>query len=126
MTLQCRDTQALDLLASPKATVLRLQRVLSLQYDTAMTIQSTVPISQQDFKLAEIKATKTLAFRPEFDRMATAVWWPEMPPGGDTTQNSDSRVLQGEIHLKSSLFPPSHLGHYKLMVRLLLAADISC
>ena len=122
MTLECADIQALDVLSSAQAPHLRLRRVFHLQYDDNKT--------QNKFggqgTLAKHERVSTLPIHDQKSDIVEALWWPETPPGGDQQlEAKTTRVLQGEIHLKSSLYPTTHLGDFSITVRATASASPS-
>ena len=126
LTIQSSDTEALDLLSAASAVDLRLLRALALKYGNASAAERS---DKSFFRLvaAEAKA-KNVHMRDRIDEAAVAVWWPEAAPVGAGLANraaEDTRVLQGEVHLKSTptvcLYPSGHLGRYRLSVCLILS-----
>jgi hypothetical protein len=87
LTIKTNDSQALDLLATPAAIVVVLQRKVEVliaslgQQAEAQTVQETV-------------------------------WW----PSGDATTNDCERRLQGEIHLPEDLLPSSDMPAFLVKV----------
>ena len=112
LTLESSDLQALDLLAVPSATVVRLQRLLSCRYAEG---QSKTNEMQKEQMLKDIRLTSKSTHKDETDDIEVPVWWPEAPPGTDLSL-ATRRGLQGEIHLRPSLCPSTHFGFHKLSV----------
>ena len=118
LRIRCLDSQALDLLSSPKAPSLFLQRVLSLQYDP----ESTEVTSWQNMDTSRVEDLRAVAARSLIEDEAIAVWWPDLSFVGDS---SSTRGLQGEIHLKPVTYPSSQLGHFQLSVTSMFLCDPS-
>ena len=113
MKLECDDAQASDILSSAHAPVLRLRRLLSLQYDN----EKSQGRPGRPRTLANREAVHRMPVHDQKDEVVQALWWPETPPGGDIPEAARARrVLQGELHLHSSLYPTTHLGHFKVTV----------
>ena len=109
--LDCSDVQALDLLSSDKAPTLRLRRVQSMQYSNEHDRAG------QSKPLAHRNPLPVAGYKDEMDDVVDALWWPEAPPGGNVERATEKiRVLQGELHLQSSLYPTTHLGHFSIKV----------
>ena len=96
MHIETADDQVLDLLSSPCAPVVRLQRKVA--YNTA--ILNCNPES-----------------RSELSFEATAVWWsPSEVDEIDEIDGDGHRRLYGEIQLSKHLQPSSSIFHYSLSV----------
>lgn len=93
MIIETSDQQALDLLSSPRAVVVRLQRRI---------IYST--------ELASHHTNKDPVLQTTDDYPASAVWWPSFDGGG-------YRRLDGEIQLSRYLKPSFAVSHFSLSVR---------
>lgn len=94
MTMECLDEQALDLLSSPEAINVRLQRCLA---------HSARPESQREQD-------------PEWDASSisypdSAVWWPA--PG---YQADNIRTLSGELQLSKELHPSTEVPDFSIRV----------
>lgn len=95
MTIETEDLQALDLLSSPKAMVVRLRRCVKYHADTG-------------------KAVDSFAWKDEISHYDLATWWPADEAAG--TLNTTRRHLQGELHLKADLKPSSAIAHFRVEV----------
>ncbi|KAI0339812.1 hypothetical protein BDW22DRAFT_1486519 [Trametopsis cervina] len=102
LTVTCSDSQALDLLSSPSAPLVRLRDGSHVNYDAGGSNQSGVYK-----KLSDMQAVHPMFFRDYFVPSNTAVWW-TTPCGED-----NKRTLQGEIHLRPHQKPSSHFGMYR-------------
>ncbi|KAJ3546757.1 hypothetical protein NM688_g5478 [Phlebia brevispora] len=93
LKLECTDTQALNMLSTESAPTVRLRR--SIRVDNR---DPQVPGS--------------MFMNPNSDtNLDKAVWWPS-PFDSPTDDQSETRILQGEIRLPQSLVPTAHLHHY--------------
>lgn len=96
MHIETADDQALDLLSSPRAPVVRLQR--DVAYNTESTaIQNCKPESNSEVSFE-----------------STAVWWSSSEVG--EIDGDGHRRLYGEIQLSKHLQPSSAVLHYSLSV----------
>ncbi|KAF7424449.1 hypothetical protein PC9H_009756 [Pleurotus ostreatus] len=95
LDLQSADGQALGLLSSPNAVVLRLRRRVKYR-DNNLTTKLEVGID-----------TKDIVTDSE-----SAVWWPSRE--GDTTMDSPRRCLAGEIHLNKILKPTTAIANFSI------------
>ena len=98
-----------------------------MQYDHS---QADSTVERKFYPLSELKAVRTVAFRDQVEVVGIAAWWPESPSVGNTDRVTEqSRVLQGEIHLKPTqklqMYPSAHLGHYKLSVSATLFSQMT-
>ncbi|KAJ7707529.1 hypothetical protein B0H17DRAFT_520623 [Mycena rosella] len=95
LVIECSDPQALELLASPDAPVLRLRRAVRF-------------------------LTGEKAAKEELDHSASATWWPAADRALDTDStdtlvtNAFRRMLKGEIHLKPELITSSSIAHFRI------------
>lgn len=96
MHIETADDQVLDLLSSPLAPVVRLQRKVAYNTEST-TIQNCKPESNSE---------------PLFE--ATAVWWSSSEVG--EIDGDGHRRLYGEIQLSKHLQPSSAIFHYSLSV----------
>ncbi|KAI0339780.1 hypothetical protein BDW22DRAFT_1347286 [Trametopsis cervina] len=110
LVVECQDDQTLDLLSSPTAPKVRLQRVSQIRYDAGGSNKSG---SQK--KLSDLKPMAAMAFQDMVGWLNKATWW--------TTpcDESHKRTLQGEIHLKGSLNSSAHFGLYKRSYEVVLS-----
>ena len=77
--------------------------------------------------IADAKGATSIKFQDSIEEAGVAVWWPESPPGGFEAHGSDdTRVLQGEVHLRPTLTPSSHIGHFKLSVSAYSCYSLEC
>lgn len=95
MVIESSDEQALDLLSSPRAAVVRLQRRVACSTE------------------AETHRTHIAGkgWRAAVDYPGTAVFWP-----GPTGDEGTGRRLDGEIQLSKHLKPSSALMHFSITV----------
>ncbi|KAF8968052.1 hypothetical protein BDZ97DRAFT_449634 [Flammula alnicola] len=91
LTLEGRDTQALDLLSAPTSIVLSLRRRVRFYNKTS-------------------SSRKDVAWNETVEDMGTAVWWPST----DSRSDSNTRHLEGEIRLAKDLRPTSEMGHFSI------------
>jgi hypothetical protein len=96
MVVETPDKQALDLLSSPRAVVVRLQRRVTYNASTATNHTHA----------------KGTGYQAAVEYLATAVFWP-----GPACDGSASRRLDGEIQLSKNLKPSSALMHFSITVR---------
>ncbi|KAF8896104.1 hypothetical protein BD779DRAFT_1667956 [Infundibulicybe gibba] len=87
------DEQALDLLSSPKAIVVRLRRCVRCHAD-------------------ETKSVDTKTWKDEYEDSQLASWWPS--PTGVSDSDRPQRELNGELHLKGDLKPTSSMAHFRI------------
>jgi hypothetical protein len=94
MVIESSDEQALDLLSSPRAAVVRLQRRVT--YSTEAETPRTHIAGKE--------------YRAAVDYPGTAVFWP------GPACNGKGRRLDGEIQLSKHLKPSSKLMHFSITV----------
>lgn len=95
MVLETKDLQALDLLSSPKAVVMRLRRRLRTHADTRKTVDS-------------------IGWKDAIEHSQLAAWWPSTE---DTPDDSSCRCqINGELHLPIDLKPTSAMAHFRMEV----------
>ncbi|KAF9048579.1 hypothetical protein BJ165DRAFT_1032607 [Panaeolus papilionaceus] len=93
MELEGSDVQALDILSSPRAPIIRLKRMVNSRPESP-------------------SKNKNLSFKVLTNYSHPAVWWSNELPGAQFDRQSTKRTLQGEIHLKNNLIPTSAVGHF--------------
>ncbi|KAF9563246.1 hypothetical protein CPC08DRAFT_686837 [Agrocybe pediades] len=91
LRLDGHDEQALDLLSSPKAIVLRLRRRIKAHWNPEKTFES-------------------MAWRDAIDHSQLAVWWPSR----ETPEMRGVRYVNGELHLKVDANPTSAMAHFRI------------
>lgn len=95
LTLESRESAAIDLLAIPSAISVSLRRRVRFFNSTCTSMEG-------------------VAWNEKVDDLVTALWWPS------TTQNVDSlatsRHLEGEIRLPKDLRPTSEMAHFSISV----------
>ena len=114
MTVRSSDTHALDLLSSPAAPLVRLRRISGNNYD-AGGYQSTDAATGKEHKLADLKPLPMFKFQDLVGYVNSATWW-STPSSSD---DSETRTLQGEIHLPPNLRSNVHLGLFRYFVGVL-------
>ena len=97
MIIETPDEQALDLLSSPRAVVVRLQRRVT--YNASPTTVHTQA------------HTAGRGWQAAVDYPSTAVFWP-----GPAYDEGKGRRLDGEIQLSKYLKPSSALMHFSITV----------
>ncbi|KAJ6624071.1 hypothetical protein B0H10DRAFT_1785488 [Mycena sp. CBHHK59/15] len=111
ITLSSTDTQALDLLSSPRAISVHLRRRLR-------------PVMPASKRSGIFDANADLSADPAED-MAAAAWWPSpvgaqddtpMPCGDGTARTVRRRTLDGEIQLSKILKPSCRMAHFAVEV----------
>jgi hypothetical protein len=95
MIIETPDAQALDLLSSPRAIVVRLQRRVA--YNTDEATHRTDAAGKR--------------WHAAVDYPGTAVFWP-----GPTGDEGNCRRLDGEIQLSKHLKPSSAMMHFSITV----------
>ncbi|KAJ7761954.1 hypothetical protein DFH07DRAFT_814637, partial [Mycena maculata] len=107
IVVECSDPQALELLTSPEAIVLRLRRNVRFHTgEKAATHFGDVP-------------TK-LVWKEELEHSELASWWPAADRALETDStdaiaiNAFRRMLKGEIHLKPDLIQSSAMAHFRI------------
>ena len=119
LSVRCADPAALELLSSPAAISVDLIATESLGYDIWPEANMHVtPLDQRIIYLADVNSVP--AYRHMSLRVATAVWW---DTSSDQKLPSDTRELQGELHLRSTLQPTIHLARYNFFVSFFLLAE---
>ncbi|KAL0954346.1 hypothetical protein HGRIS_003340 [Hohenbuehelia grisea] len=93
MTIESPDMQALDLLSSPKAIMVRLRR--NIKYHEFRTM-----------------AVDAMTWRDSVDDTDPAVWWPSTE--GEEADTLVRRHLCGEIQLKKTLKPSTAIGNFRI------------
>ena len=111
LAVECSDHQALDVLASPKVTQIRLLRILSMKYDSDC---GRAGHTAHDINLQEVEVAPKPGSQDIVDVLHSAVLWEA--PKDRSTAGASKRTLHGEIHLLGSLPPSSHLGHFRVSV----------
>jgi hypothetical protein len=95
MIIETPDKQALDLLSSPRAVVVRLQRLVT--YSAGAATHHTHAAG--------------IGYRAAVDYPATAVFW-----AGPACDEDKDRRLDGEIQLPKNLKPSSAFLHFSITV----------
>lgn len=98
MTIETPDEQALDLLSSPRAIVVRLQRCVAYTAGEASHHNSRAGVRWEE----------------AIDYPASSVWWPKPDGNGQ-------RRLDGEIQLSRHLKPSSAIMHFSITVSVTLS-----
>lgn len=98
LKLESEDLQALDLLSSPKAVIVKLQRCVKLDKQLYTTVDR-------------------LTWCDDFEYFPPAVWWPSSQSEG-LGETPTIRCLQGELHLNADLKPSSSMAFFGIEVRL--------
>lgn len=93
LDIECKDRQAFDLLASPKAVVVQLERRVRFFLSAAAVSDRQAP-----------------GWNDAVDEVGTAVWWPGQPNNAEP----HVRRLEGEIHLSKDLKPTSAIAHFSI------------
>ncbi|KAH9481701.1 hypothetical protein JR316_0006228 [Psilocybe cubensis] len=92
LSLESADTQALDLLSSPKAVVARLRRRVRCRMNADKTMES-------------------LAWKDTIDDSQLAIWWPSTKRPEDS---QSQRFVNGELHLRADIKPTSSMAHFRI------------
>jgi len=92
--LESPDEQALDLLSSPKAIVLRLRRRIRSHWNPEKTLESS-------------------AWKDAIDHSQLATWWPST----EAPDIRGVRYINGELHLKPDANPSSAMAHFRIEVK---------
>ena len=105
LVLECADIQALDALSAPDVPIVRLRRIVREGYEfTPQLLSQTMDLTKAD-------PVESKTGYPDFvNDIQRAVWWFR------ANQDSQTQVLQGEIHLRHTLPPSAHLGYFKTTV----------
>lgn len=98
IAIQSKDLQALDLLAKPKAIVVRLTRCVQHPNDAGQSMSS---------------ASLNVAMAEDKKEVERAVWWIN-PEAEDL--DAQVRHLEGEIHLEKELQPSCSFSLFKVSV----------
>jgi hypothetical protein len=96
MVIETDDLQALDLLSSPKAIVVRLRCCVKHHADAEKPIDS-------------------YAWKDSTDHSQLAAWWASSE--GATDKSRPTRHINGELHLPIDLKPTSAMAHFRIEVR---------
>ena len=89
--LEGDDEQALDLLSSPKAIVARLRRRIGYHF----------------------KSVESSPWRDSLYNSQLAVWWPST----EQSEQRGVRYVNGELHLRADIEPPSAMAHFQIEVQ---------
>jgi len=100
LTLEGRDSQALDMLSTPSSVVVCLRRHVKY-YNSPSSISRL-----------------NVAWKDSFEDVASAVWW----PSGTSRSNPCTRHLEGEIRLAKDLRPSSAIAHFSITYSVVLCA----
>jgi len=104
--IECGDPQALELLSSPEAVVLRLRRNVRFHTgEKAAAHFGDVP--------------SKLVWKEELEHSELASWWPAADraletDSTETLVNSFRRMLKGEIHLRPDLITSTAIAHFRI------------
>lgn len=104
--MESSDEQALDLLSSPKAITVRLQRRMVYSSKADRRPQSNA---------------ETVEWKAAVDYLDTAVWWPA--PGDQT---NSSRTLNGEFLLSKELKPSAEVLDFSIKVSISYRFEYLC
>ena len=112
LTLRCPDIQALDILSAIQAPDVRLRRTIINPY------RNVPEVSGDRMLLSDPRAGWQVSHgEGTMSYISTAVWWATVPLIiAENDESRERRVLQGELHLKPSIQPTTHIGHYRLFV----------
>jgi hypothetical protein len=123
LTIECADTQALDLLSLPTAPSIWLQR--RVKDHAAVTLSQLGSVGG--------KSLSTTGWSDHVVFVESAVWW--VPPAAvdDRVPSDTRRTIEGEFHLAKNLIPSSAMAHFAVQVRhhtlciftLLASTDVS-
>ncbi|KAF9524862.1 hypothetical protein CPB83DRAFT_773149 [Crepidotus variabilis] len=100
LTLESRDSQAMDLLSAPSAVSVTLRRRVRFFNKTCS--------SRQD-----------VAWNESVEDVGKAVWWPSTSQ--DARSDATTRHLEGEIRLAKDLRPTSEMGHFSISYAVVLS-----
>ncbi|RDB25885.1 hypothetical protein Hypma_006734 [Hypsizygus marmoreus] len=100
IVIETSDEQALHLLSSPKAIVLRLRRSVKCHPDHEHFTESAIP------------------WKDEIDLSQLAAWWPS--PANNSRAIPNSRRLNGELHLLPDTKPTSAMAHFSIEYTIVL------
>ncbi|KIP05984.1 hypothetical protein PHLGIDRAFT_14153 [Phlebiopsis gigantea 11061_1 CR5-6] len=116
LSVRCADPAALELLSTPSAIAVDLLATESMGYDIwPEANMHTTPIDQRIIYLADVKSVPT--YRHMSLRLASAVWW---DVSSEQKLPTDTRELQGELHVRSTLQPTIHLARFNFSYRVAL------
>ncbi|KAF9466645.1 hypothetical protein BDZ94DRAFT_187800 [Collybia nuda] len=93
MTIETIDWQALDLLSSPRAIVMRLRRRIRASAETGKTVDS-------------------YGWKDAVDDSQLAAWWPSTEGAPDGSK--PRREINGELHLPIDTKPTSAMAHFRI------------
>ncbi|KAJ8494403.1 hypothetical protein ONZ45_g13241 [Pleurotus djamor] len=96
MELCSSDIQALDLLSSPNAIVVRLRRRVAYR-DPNLSLASKMEVG--------------ISTSDSITDSESAVWWPSVE-GAAVIGDSPRRLLSGEVHLQKNLKPTTAIGNF--------------
>ncbi|KDR78935.1 hypothetical protein GALMADRAFT_1365711 [Galerina marginata CBS 339.88] len=99
LRLESGDEQALDVLSTPKAIVLRLKRRVSHKF--------------------AYEGSKISASKDTTDHSQPAVWWPSVE-GSETEDGTQLRFVNGELHLRPGVKPSCAMAHFRIEYFLVL------
>lgn len=91
MTLEGRDPKILDVLATPRAIVVKLRRRLRFSGRTT-------------------SSKKEASWNESVEDVGTAVWWTPV----NSPQDPHARCLEGEIRLAKDLRPSTEIAHLSI------------
>lgn len=111
LTVRSEDTQALDLLSTPSAPLVRLRRNTRDNYD-AGGINDLSAWKGNKKKMADLKPLPMMKFEDLVGYVNVASWW-STPSMSD---DPNIRTLQGEVHIPPQSRPGAELGLYKYFV----------
>jgi hypothetical protein len=109
LIIECGDPQALEILSSPEAVVLRLRR--NVRFHT----REKTAAHYGD-------VASKLVWKEELDHSELASWWPAADRALETDStdaiaiNAFRRMLKGEIHLREDLIASSSVAHFRIEV----------
>lgn len=109
LIIECGDPQALEILSSPEAVVLRLRR--NVRFHTGEKTAAHYG-----------DVASKLVWKEELDHSELASWWPAADRALETNStdaiaiNAFRRMLKGEIHLREDLIASSSVAHFRIEV----------
>ncbi|KDR78940.1 hypothetical protein GALMADRAFT_137911 [Galerina marginata CBS 339.88] len=101
LRLESGDEQALDMLSTPKAIILRLNRRVSYVWNM------------------EGKSFKASASKDTIDQSQLAVWW-QSTEGSEAPGRTRIRFVNGELHLRPDVKPSCAMAHFRIEYSLVL------
>ncbi|KAF8969354.1 hypothetical protein BDZ97DRAFT_238363 [Flammula alnicola] len=112
ISIESNDTQALDVLASPKTIAVRLIRHVQYYEDGGQSLSPVQGKQKQAAVSIAVSDSSTSGGMIE-DTMEEqrAVWWVNPDVGG---QEGKKRTLEGEIHLEKELQPSCEFSLFKV------------